>query len=112
MWNRIKNIRGVYLVGAPIEQNRLPNNLYICIRGVNGGELVSMMDDVFHTQISTGSACNNGSPRPSPVLSAIGLNKEDMHSCIRISFSGNEEKKDLQRFCDNLLTSIRMLKNA
>lgn len=112
VWNRIKNIRGVYLVGAPIEQNRLPNNLYICIRGVNGGELVSMMDDVFHTQISTGSACNNGSPRPSPVLSAIGLNKEDMHSCIRISFSGNEEKKDLQRFCDNLLTSIRMLKNA
>lgn len=110
VWSRIKNIRDVYLIGAPIEENRLPNNLCICIRGVNGNELVSLMDDVFHTQISTGSACNNGSPRPSPVLSAIGLNKEDIHSCVRVSFKGDETECKLQDFCKNLRTCINILR--
>ena len=110
VWNKIKNIRGVYLIGAPIEKNRLPNNLYICVKGVSGNELVSMMDDVFHTQISTGSACNNGSPSPSSVLLAIGLDKEDVHSCVRLSFKGDETECRLHDFCKNLHTCINMLR--
>ena len=111
VWNRIKNIRGVYLIGAPIEQNRLSNNLCVCIKGVNGNELVSMLDDVFHTQISTGSACNSGSPHPSSVLSAIGLDKKDIYSCVRLSFNGNESKDELKEFCKSFTTCIKMLRD-
>lgn len=110
VWNNIKNIDGVYLVGSPLRENRLSNNLYICVKGVNGGNLAALMDDVFKTQISTGSACNNGSSTPPPILLAIGVKQEDVHSCIRISFSGNEKQEDLQRLCDNLTTSIEMLR--
>ena len=112
VWNNIKNIQEIYLIGASLEDNRLLNNLYVCIRGIKGSDLVAMMDDVYGTQISTGSACNNGSPIPSSVLLAIGINKEDLHSCIRISFSGNESQKELDEFCKNLRICIKMIRDS
>lgn len=110
VWNHIKNINDVYLIGSPLDKNRLLNNLYICIKGVKGQDVVAMMDDIFNTQISTGSACNNGAPLPSSTLLSIGVNKEDIHSCIRISFNGDETKEELQKFCKNLFACVNMLR--
>ena len=69
-----------------------------------------MMDDLYKTQLSTGSACNNGELSPSPILLAIGVNYKDIHNCIRISFNGYETHEELQIFCKNLLTCIKMLR--
>lgn len=110
VWSNIKNIEGVYLVGSPLNKNRLMNNLYVCVKGVNGNDIVAIMDDVYKTQISTGSACNNGSQLPSSTALAIGLSDEEANSCIRISFSGNETKYELQNFCENLGSCIAMLR--
>ena len=110
VWFEIKDIDGVYLVGANTHKNRLVNNLYLCIKGVNGQELVALMDDIYDTQISTGSACNNGEPTPSSVLLAIGVPEEDIHSCIRISFKGSETEEQLQKFCKNLRACINILR--
>lgn len=111
VWYNIKNIDGLYLVGKQIYEKRLNNNLYICVKGVQGQRLVAMMDDLFNTQISTGSACNNGEPTPSVVLKAIGILEEDIHNCIRISFKGNETDEQLEQFCKNLSLCISMLKD-
>ena len=111
VWNEIKNIDGVFLIGAPLSENRLINNLYVCIKGVKGSDIVAMMDDVYKTQISTGSACNNGTTLPSSTALAIGLSEEDANSCIRISFSGNETKDELNEFCNNLSTCVKMLRS-
>ena len=111
VWNEIKNIDGISLIGSPLDKNRLINNLYICIKEVNGSDVVALMDDVYKIQISTGSACNNGTTLPSPTAMAIGLSEEEANSCVRISFSGNESEDELKEFCKSFSTCIKMLRD-
>ena len=111
VWNNIKEIDGVSLVGAPLDNNRLINNLYVCIKDVQGRDIAALIDDVYKIQISTGSACNNGSPSPSSTALAIGLSEEDANSCVRISFSGNETEDELKEFCKSFSTCIKMLRD-
>ena len=111
VWNNIKNIDGIFLVGSPLDKNRLINNLYICVKNVKGSDIAALMDDVYKIQISTGSACNNGSPTPSSTALAIGLSEEEANSCVRISFSGNETEDELKEFCKNFGTCIKMLRD-
>ena len=111
VWNKIRDISGVYLVGAPLNGNRLINNLYICVKGVYGGDVVALMDDIYNIQISTGSACNNGSPTPSSTALTLGLSEKDANSCVRISFCGNETEEKLKWFCKSFSACISMLRN-
>ena len=69
------------------------------------------MDDLYKIQISTGSACNNGENIPSSSLLAIGIPENDIYSCIRISFKGNESEEQLQEFCKKLQVCINILKS-
>ena len=102
------NVLDFYLVGS--EDNRLINNLYLCIRGVNGNQLMAMLD-IDGIQISTGSACNNYSPEPSSVLTEIGLNEDDLNSCVRITFSCHETEDQLNYLCQKLKQNIEFLRN-
>ena len=111
VWNAIKGTEGISLVGAPLDKNRLLNNLYVCAKGVKGSDVVALMDDIYKIQISTGSACNNGSLSPSSIALAIGLSEEDANSCVRISFSGNETEDELKEFCKSFSTCIKMLRD-
>lgn len=111
VWDNIKNIDGVSLVGSLLDKNRLINNLYVCIKGIKGSDVTALMDDVYKIQISTGSACNNGSSSPSSTALAIGLSEEDANSCVRISFSGNETEDELKEFCKSFDTCIKMLRD-
>ncbi len=107
----MKNIKESYLVGAPIESvKRLPHNLYVCFKGVEGESLMILLD-MNGIQVSTGSACNANSISPSTTLSAIGMPKEDIHSCIRLTFSGNETKKEIQYVCKTLKRCVESLRN-
>lgn len=105
----LKNIPNSYLVGESIGKNRLPHNLYICFEGIQGETLMTLldMDDI---QVSTGSACSSGNLAPSSTLVAIGINKTDINSCIRMSFSGNETKDDLNYLCQKLKKNIETLR--
>ena len=105
----IQNIPDSYLVGTPIGENRLPHNLYVCFKGISGESLLILMD-MNNIQISTGSACSSGSPLPSSTLLAIGMNEEDLHSCVRLTFSGNETKKELDYLCEKLKRDVEMLR--
>ena len=104
------NIPNNYLVGAPIGENRLPHNLYICFKGVQGESLMILLD-MNGIQVSTGSACTSGSLQPSTTLTAIGMNKEDINSCIRLSFSGNETTQELDYVCKKLKECVEQLRN-
>ena len=55
--------------------------------------------DIHGIQVSTGSACSSGNPQPSHTLLAIGVKQEDIHSCIRLTFSGQETKEELDTVC-------------
>ena len=106
-----KNINDSYLVGASFESgNRLPHNLFICFKGVEGESLMIMLD-MNGIQVSTGSACNSNSISPSTTLSAIGMDGKDVHSCIRLTFSGTETTEELQYVCEKLKICVNNLRN-
>lgn len=107
----LKNIPDSYLVGASLESgNRLPHNLYICFKGVEGESLMILLD-MNGIQVSTGSACTSGDLTPSTTLSAIGMDESDIYSCIRMSFSGDETQEELDYVCRTLKQCVESLRN-
>ena len=105
----INNIPDSYLVGAPFE-HRLPHNLYMCFKCVQGESLMILLD-MNGIQVSTGSACNSGNSQPSSTLTAIGMDKEDINSCIRMTFNGNETKEELDYVCSKLKECVERLRD-
>ena len=107
----IKNIPDIYLIGASLESgNRLSHNLYMCFKRLEGESLMIMLD-MNGIQVSTGSACTSGDLTPSTTLSAIGMNESDIHSCIRMSFSGEETQEELDYVCETLRRCVESLRN-
>ena len=104
----INNIPDSYIVGSI--KNRLAHNLYMCFKGIEGESLMLLLD-MNGIQVSTGSACNSNSIIASTTLSAIGMNKDDIHSCIRMTFSGTENKEELDYVCEKLNEGVRRLRN-
>jgi cysteine desulfurase len=70
----------VLLNGAA--DRRLPNTLNVSIAGTRGDELLAAAPGLA---ASTGSACHAGSTEPSPVLQAMGLDRERALSAVRLS---------------------------
>lgn len=104
----LRNILGSYSIGDI--SNRLPHNLYICFKNVQGESLMILLD-MNDIQVSTGSACTSGDLTPSTTLTAIGMDEDDMNSCIRITFSGNETNEELDNFCEILNKNVSLLRS-
>lgn len=104
----VENIQNCYIVGTI--ENRLPHNLYVCFKGIEGEALVMLMD-LNGIQISTGSACNSGNLTASSTLEAIGLSENDIHSCVRITFNGNETKDELDYVCEKIKECVNRLRS-
>lgn len=104
----VQNISKSYLIGSP--DNRLPHNLFMCFKGVDGESLMLCLD-IYGIQVATGSACNSKNMVASPVLSAININHDDMYNCIRITFSGNESTEELDYVCSKIKYCVYKLRN-
>lgn len=108
VWNYIKdNIKDVCIVGS--EKDRLKHNLFICVKGIDGEQLMTMLD-TKGIQVSVGSACNSGNKEPSNTLKEIHLNNEDLNSCIRMTFSGSETIDELNYVCDEFKKCVDTLR--
>ena len=81
----------------------------MCFKGIEGESLMIMLD-VNNIQVSTGSACNSNSLTPSTTLSAIGMDEQDIHSCIRMTF-GEESQEELDYVCETLKQCVKSLRN-
>ena len=104
----MREIPDSYLIGAPFE-HRLPHNLYMCFKGVQGESLMILLD-MNEIQVSTGSACTSNDLQPSSTLTAIGMDKEDINSCIRMTF-GNETQEELDYVCSKLKECVERLRS-
>lgn len=76
-------IPGVIINGD--DNNRLPGLVNIVFDGVTGESLMHLLD-LKGICVSTSSACASGKDRPSHVLMALGLTKQQAKSAIRISY--------------------------
>lgn len=100
-------IPGVRINGSRTE--RLPNNVHLCIEGVDGESLLLALD-AAGICVSAGSACSSGSPEPSHVLSAIGVPREIARGALRLTFGRATTQEALAYTCESLAKVVRELR--
>lgn len=106
--NRILNeIEYVNLNGSMI--SRLPGNINVSIKGIEGEALLLMLD-INGIAASSGSACTSMSLEPSHVLLALGLTHEVAHGSLRITFGENNTLKDSKYIVDTLKIIVKNLR--
>jgi cysteine desulfurase len=86
-------VAGVELTGHPAE--RLPGLLSVLVRGADG-VAASVALDLEGIACSTGSACATGSPEPSHVLTAMGLDEADALGALRLSLGRGTTTEDVE----------------
>ena len=92
-------IPGSFLNGHPVD--RLPNNINVCIPGIEGETLVLYLDEAGIV-CSTGSACTAGSLDPSHVLRAIGLSSSQAKSSLRLTLGRENTSDEVKYFLKSL----------
>lgn len=104
----VRNI-DMKIVGTLCTLSRLPNNLYVCFKGVNAEQLVELLSE-RGIYVSAGSACSSGSMKPSHVALAYGLSEDDAKSCIRFTVDENITHEDIVYVADTIKVFIDMIK--
>jgi cysteine desulfurase len=94
------SIDDVHLNGHAVK--RLPNNVNLSFRSVEGESLLMMLD-LKGIAVSTGSACSSSSLKASRVLSSIGLSSDYIHGSLRISLGRDNTIEEI----DYLASSLR-----
>jgi cysteine desulfurase len=69
-------------------------------------ELLLMALDLAGVSCSTGSACSSGSLLPSPVLQAMGVPDEVLHSAMRFSFSPTLSEAEIDAAADRVAKCV------
>ena len=90
-------------------QNRLPNNVNISIKYIEG-ESVLMMLDMLGIAASSGSACASASIDPSHVLLAMGIPHETAHGSIRLTLSDKTTEEEIDYVIKTLPTVVERLR--
>lgn len=88
--------------------NRLPGNANFSFKGVEGNSILLKLDQVG-ISVSSGSACSTGSPAPSHVLTAIGLDEITSKSALRVTFGEDNTVEDVDFLLNNLERVIHEL---
>ena len=91
-------------------KKRLPNNVNVCFRFIEGESLLIMLDQKGICA-SSGSACTSGSLDPSHVLLAIGLPHEIAHGSLRLTLSEETTKGEADYVVDNLKMIVERLRS-
>ncbi len=102
--NRIPDVR---LNGHPTK--RLPGNVNMCFRYIEGESLLLSLD-MYKIEASSGSACTSGSLDPSHVLLAIGLPHEIAHGSLRLSLGIKNTKEEVDFVVEKLVTIVDRLR--
>lgn len=91
----------VFAVGA----QRLPNTVCLGVRGMEGETLVLQLDRAGFA-VSSGSACASGGNEPSPVLLAMGIDRELARGSLRVSLGWGNTERDIEEFIGALGTVL------
>ena len=88
---------------------RLPNNVNVSIRYIEGEALLLRLD-LAGIAASSGSACTSGSLDPSHVLLAIGLPHEIAHGSLRLSLGDFNTEHDVDVVLEKLPQIVSTLR--
>lgn len=88
---------------------RLPNNINVTFPQNITGEALLYTLDLSGIAISTGSACNSKSIRPSYVLKEIGLSDDDAMKTIRITLSNDITYEQVDKVIEEIDKAIKLI---
>ena len=88
---------------------RIPNTVFFSIPGLEAETLIMALDrDGF--AVSSGSACGSSHDEPSPVLRAMGVDRELAQAAVRVSLGRDSSSQDLETFLHSLCTQVKALR--
>lgn len=90
-------------------EKRLPGNVNISFRFIEGESLLLMLD-LHGICASSGSACTSGSLDPSHVLLAIGLPHEIAHGSLRLTLNHENTMEDVDYILEVLPQIVEKLR--
>lgn len=91
----LKSVPDCRLNGSAVQ--RLPNNINLSFRGLEGEALVISLDQKG-IAVSTGSACSVRNLQPSHVLLALGLSAPEAHGSLRIALGRYTTQQEIEKF--------------
>lgn len=103
----LERIPESYLNGD--RENRLPNNANFRFSSIEGEGLILRLD-AEGINGATGSACSSKSLKASYVLSALGLEDEEIHGSLRLSLGTENNMKDVDVVVDAIAKVVGELR--
>lgn len=103
LWNRARDMFDGWELNGSADA-RYCGNLNIRKDWLDVARLMSEARDVC---FSAGSACASGSGKPSHVLAALGLTKEQAKSSIRLGFGRYTTMQDIEQGCSAILAAAK-----
>jgi cysteine desulfurase len=103
---KLADITDVIVNGAYSEgdfSRRLPGNVSVCIKGIEGESALIMLDQKGICA-SSGSACASGAREPSHVLKAIGRADDEAKGSLRFTLSAHNTEEEID-------TAVEVLKD-
>lgn len=97
-------------LNGPKGENRLPGNVNVCFRFIEG-ESVLLMLDAMGICASSGSACTSGSLDPSHVLLSIGLPHEIAHGSLRLSLGDGTTEEEVDYVLKTVPSIVQRLRD-
>ncbi|TDT72342.1 cysteine desulfurase [Hypnocyclicus thermotrophus] len=92
------------------DSKRVVNISNITIKNIEAQSILFNLD-LNGIAVSAGSACASSALTPSHVLEAIGLNKVDAKSSIRVSLGRYNTKEEIDYFIDKLSLAVEQERN-
>ncbi len=89
--------------------NRLPNNLNLCFKYVRSEAFLSSLREIA---VSTGSACNSSTLKPSRILKAIGLTDEMAASSIRFGLGRFNTEEEIDYVINRIVEAANHLRST
>lgn len=77
-------------------KQRLPNNIHVTIPGVDNERIVMELDE-RGIICATGSACSASAEKPSKVLEALGLTKDESRASLRFTMGRSTTKAEIDK---------------
>src|SRR5262249_57734888 len=99
---------GPVVLNGP-EEGGVPHTLNLSFPGCRADSLLMNLD-LAGVACSTGSACSSGSLLPSPVLRAMGVPDEVLHSAMRFSLSFLLSEEDVEEAAKRIAAGVRPLR--
>lgn len=99
----LEEIPDTRLTGHPAQ--RLPNHASFVFHGADGNALLALLD-VAGFACSSGSACKTGSPEPSEVLIALGLDRNWALGSLRVTLGTHTTAADIEAFLSVLPAAV------